>query len=122
MATQVAVTWEDQQKINLFGRYHTRCGELDQEIELMEKEIEQMKDCLAEIENLLDDDGAVKVKLGQIYFDVNNEKGLELVNQEIAKKEKLISEKQEQKTSMQEKLAELKAELYKKFGESIQLE
>ena len=75
-AEEVSVTWDDQQKINKFGRLHTRMLDLNDELATKKADCESMKDAASEIENLLDDD-ACKIKIGEIFFEVSNDEALE---------------------------------------------
>jgi prefoldin subunit 4 len=121
MAQNVQMTWEDQQNINKFGRFHTRFKEIEQEIEMLTAEYDTMKDGLADIENLLDED-AVKVKIGEIYFEGSNDEGIALMEKCIQRKQDQIDELKNESQNLDSQLADLKKILYDKFGDSIRLE
>lgn len=122
MASTPQVTWADQQNINTFGRFHTRSKEVDQELDKIDADLALIKDTIDDIETLLDDDGCVKIKIGEIFFEVNNEEGVQLVqkilDKKTAEKEVLIKEQEQ----LQVELNALKKELYAKFGDSIHLD
>eukprot|EP01006_Ploeotia_vitrea_P043233 TRINITY_DN66705_c2_g4_i11.p1 TRINITY_DN66705_c2_g4~~TRINITY_DN66705_c2_g4_i11.p1 ORF type:complete len:202 (-),score=50.40 TRINITY_DN66705_c2_g4_i11:152-718(-) len=55
-AEDVPVTWEDQQRINKFGRLVLRKTELQDELKKDETELANLEDAQGEIEMLMDDD------------------------------------------------------------------
>lgn len=117
----VAVLWEDQQRINEFGRLNVRMTEINDSLAKLENELKSLKDVEEEIEILLDDD-ACKIKIGETYVNVTNEEAEEYAAQEKQEKdeEKRVLEKE--KTGLQGKMDILKGLLYGKFGKSINLE
>ena len=121
MAQNVQMTWEDQQNINKFGRFHTRTKEIEVELDVLKGQLEVMNDGLTDIENLLDDD-AVKVKIGEIYFEGSNDDGMELMKKCIQRKKDEMDALHKENEKLEEDLAELKKTLYGKFGDSIRLE
>ncbi len=76
-ADDTQVTWADQQKINKFGRNHTRIMDLNDELEAKRQEIENMKDSEAEIDNLFEDTGCCMIKIGEVFVDVSNDQAKE---------------------------------------------
>ena len=121
MSNQPQVTYEDQQRFNKFGRIHAETTDLQLRIDDLEKEIEQIQDAIGEVENLLDDDGCVRVKIGEIYFDVNNDNGVELLNKIIEQKEAKIAEAKAQKDEIDTEIDTLREQLRTKFGDSVSL-
>lgn len=121
MAQNITMTWEDQQNINKFGRFHTRVKEIEVELEILQGELGHMEDGLVEIENLLDDD-AVKIKVGEIFFEGTNDEGTELLNKCIQRKKDAMNELKTESEGLEGQLGDLKKVLYEKFGDSIRLE
>lgn len=121
MPENINMTWEDQQNINKFGRFHTRVKEIEVELEILEGELNTMKDGLADIENLLDED-AVKVKIGEIFFEGSNDDGIELLTKCMKRKTDAMKELTDESEALEVQLGDLKKVLYEKFGDSIRLD
>lgn len=73
---EVAVLWEDQERINRFNRLHTRLQDVEDEIVEKKKTCDNIKSALSEMEGLMEDD-ACKIRVGEIYINVSNEEAEE---------------------------------------------
>merc|ERR1712039_811442 len=122
-ATVVPVTRADQEKINTFARKHQSNLEIKSEISKIQLEIQKINDALEEIE-LHDDetDGKIPYQMGDLYVFLSQEEA-----QEYMEGEKAVGQKKQQGLESQKKendqiLAQLKQDLYGKFGKDINLE
>eukprot|EP00128_Syssomonas_multiformis_P011515 Colp12_sorted_trinity150504_noHs@15295 len=116
------VTWEDQKKINLFGKYNGRLSELKDELKLKLKERDDLKDAADEI-MLADDDGvSVKYRVGELLVDSSQDEATEYVEAAQARNNSEISTIESEIKKIQGMLGEVKVQLYAKFGRSINLD
>mmetsp|Transcript_9506 Transcript_9506/g.11357 ORF Transcript_9506/g.11357 Transcript_9506/m.11357 type:complete len:211 (-) Transcript_9506:170-802(-) len=115
------VTWEDQQRINSYGRLDQRMMELEDAIKAARKSVQENEDAAQDIEGLLDDD-ACKIKVGEVYVQVSNDDAEDFVRdkQKEAKEnlESLLGEKSKLVTEMET----LKVILKGKYGNKINLD
>ena len=65
---EVDVTWEDQQKINTFGRLNIRKEEIEDEMAELKEEINKINDAADEI--IISDD--IKFTVGEVFVDVQD--------------------------------------------------
>eukprot|EP01006_Ploeotia_vitrea_P043232 TRINITY_DN66705_c2_g4_i1.p1 TRINITY_DN66705_c2_g4~~TRINITY_DN66705_c2_g4_i1.p1 ORF type:complete len:175 (-),score=108.83 TRINITY_DN66705_c2_g4_i1:69-593(-) len=120
-AEDVPVTWEDQQRINKFGRLVLRKTELQDELKKDETELANLEDAQGEIEMLMDDD-ACRARVGEMFVHVSNEDAEEFVEKKLAETKEIVAKKKAQVSEMNDELNQLKSVLYAKFGKSINLE
>jgi len=118
---EIAVTWEDQQRINEFSRLNLRLQNVEEQLVSGRSATANLDDAAGDIEMLLDDD-ACKVKIGEVFWDVSNEEAEEFVKQRKDKQAAKTTELQEQRTQLVKQMDVLKAMLYQKFGKQINLE
>ncbi|KAK6455256.1 Prefoldin beta-like protein [Scheffersomyces xylosifermentans] len=119
--TAAEVLWEDQQKINKFS---TLINKKDEQLEILEKlktEKEYLDDLALEIE-LLDEDEKIQYKIGEVFVFLKVEKAVEKIEAENEKLSSQIDEIYETISTYDESLADLKKQLYAKFGNNINLE
>jgi FK506-binding protein 1 len=118
---EVQVLWEDQARINEFGRLNHRLQEVNDDIEKKKNDVANLGDVAGDIEVLLDDD-ACKIKVGEVFVTVSNEEAEEFAQEELKEREEqkavLITEKED----LEKQMRALKALLYAKFGNQINLE
>ncbi|XP_060520358.1 probable prefoldin subunit 4 [Cylas formicarius] len=119
--SDVHITYEDQQKINIFARLNAKLEDLKDEVKAKENDLKSLEDASDEIE-LLDEDEPVPYLIGEVF--VFQDLGTTQKCLEEAK-EKLTEEMNELKIKaddVKEKMSELKGHLYGKFGSHINLE
>eukprot|EP01099_Mayorella_cantabrigiensis_P000781 TRINITY_DN1341_c0_g1_i1.p2 TRINITY_DN1341_c0_g1~~TRINITY_DN1341_c0_g1_i1.p2 ORF type:complete len:128 (-),score=34.76 TRINITY_DN1341_c0_g1_i1:896-1279(-) len=116
---EVEVTWEDQKKINSFGKLSLKKNELLLEKSTIQEEITTLKDAIDEL--ILADD-FVKYQVGSTFIELEKEE----VERRLNEREEGLNNRQTEITehvqSIEKTLAQLKVELYAKFGSSINLE
>lgn len=118
---EVQVVWEDQQRINEFGRLNIRLQEINDEIEKKNNDIANLGDVAGDIEVLLDDD-ACKIKVGEVFVTVSNEEAEEFAQDELKEREVQVATAKAEKDNIEKQMRTLKALLYAKFGNQINLE
>merc|ERR1712129_110966 len=99
------------------GRYE----ELDQEIQVLKKNIDVYKNAIGEIEGCMVDEGFMH-KAGEVYTPVDEDTVTEKLNNMIAQAERDVGEHTETIEVVKGDLDKLKKTLYAKFGDSINLE
>ncbi|KAL9655917.1 hypothetical protein ABK040_007538 [Willaertia magna] len=112
------ITWEDQQKINTFSRLNLRFNELDKEITQIKEEINKINDASDEI--FISDD--INFVVGEIFVEVDTDKAEKLLENKKDGLKKDLKEKQKEYKDIENKMKELKAHLYGRFGTNINLE
>jgi prefoldin subunit 4 len=144
----VKVTWEDQQRINEFGKLTARKGELEAELELIVRETSNLDEALNELLELqlegdFDDDldsgndddndndgkkndkdsGLLSFKLGEIFVRVDNDEAEQRIEQQKAKLAAKIDSLNSEIAQCKSTLAELRLKLYASLGqENINLD
>jgi prefoldin subunit 4 len=118
---EIAVTWEDQQRINEFSRLNLRLQGVEEQLSTGRSTAANLEDAAGDIETLLDDD-ACKVRIGEVFWDVSNDEAEEFVKEKKKAQADKTAELQEQRTQIVKQMDVLKAMLYNKFGKQINLE
>lgn len=111
----INVLWEDQQKINLFGRLNSRLKELEMELKVLREETANLDDASDEI--YISDD--IKFALGEVFIDMDQDQAEELLDEQKGKSKALRREKEKELEAIQERMKKLKGELYAKFGKGL---
>uniref|UniRef100_A0A2K6ULZ7 Prefoldin subunit 4 n=1 Tax=Saimiri boliviensis boliviensis TaxID=39432 RepID=A0A2K6ULZ7_SAIBB len=104
-AEDVNVTFEDQQKINKFARNTSRITELKEEIEVKDD------DCLM-----------IPYQIGDVFISHSQEETQEMLEEAKKNLQEEIDALESRVESIQRVLADLKVQLYAKFGSNINLE
>ncbi|SCV69882.1 BQ2448_1276 [Microbotryum intermedium] len=120
-ADDTPVTLEDQTRINRFSQLNARYDELTERLELVQKELEDVDELEPELE-LMDEDEEVMYKLDSSFLRLPASEVLTLLHSSL---EKLNAEAESLRRKRQEcdqGMTQLKALLYAKFGNSINLE
>ncbi|XP_023690678.1 prefoldin subunit 4 isoform X1 [Paramormyrops kingsleyae] len=118
----VNVTFEDQQKINKFARSTNRMTELKDEIEAKKKSLQNLEDASDDIMMLDDDTLLIPFQIGDVFISHTQEETQEMLeNAKVLLKEE-IKALEGRVSSIQGVLADLKIQLYAKFGNNINLE
>uniref|UniRef100_UPI0030B9D096 prefoldin subunit 4 isoform 2 n=1 Tax=Rattus norvegicus TaxID=10116 RepID=UPI0030B9D096 len=117
-AEDVNVTFEDQQKINKFARNTSRITELKEEIEV-KKNLEDACDDVM----LADDDCLmIPYQIGDVFISHSQEETQEMLEDAKKTLQEEINALESRVASIQRVLADLKVQLYAKFGSNINLE
>ncbi|CAB0017383.1 unnamed protein product, partial [Nesidiocoris tenuis] len=118
---QVNVLLDDQKKINRFARLHAKNDEISQEITDKKNDLQNLADAADELE-LLDDDDEVPFVIGESHIFEKVSAARENIAQIKSKVESAIQDLQSTIDDQNAEMSNLKAELYAKFGNSINLE
>ncbi|VDP38704.1 unnamed protein product [Soboliphyme baturini] len=117
----VEVTLADQQKINEFARLNNKLEEVKALLSKKTKERQNLDDAIKSM-ILLEPDEPVPVLFGEAFLEFD----YEAAEGELENRKKNITDEMSNHnaeiTCIQKKMAELKVELYAKFGSSINLE
>ena len=114
------VTWEDQQRINLFGRLNGRKYEVAGEIKGLTELQENLVD--ASDEAMIADDEEMCYVMGEGFTVIDSDAVGERLEAFQAKNEAKLEKLQEERDAIETKMSELKTLLYAKFKGSINLE
>lgn len=119
--TATIVKWEDQEKINEFSTLTTKKELECENLTKLRNEKEVIDDLFLEME-LFDDDEKVYYKYGDIFVKLKAKKAVSMIESEIEKINTIIDESEENLKNFDNKIKQLKTELYSKFGSNINLE
>ncbi|XP_066442662.1 prefoldin subunit 4 [Eleutherodactylus coqui] len=121
VAEDVNVTFEDQQKINIFARNTNRITELKDEIEVKKKELQNLEDACDDL-IMLDDSLLIPYQIGDVFISHSQEETQEMLEAAKQALQDEIDALQSRVESIQQVLGDLKIQLYAKFGNNINLE
>ncbi|KAF7267449.1 prefoldin subunit 4 [Rhynchophorus ferrugineus] len=119
--SDIHISYEDQQKINVFARLNEKLEDLKDEVKLKENDLKCLEDACDEI-SLFDDDEQIPYLIGEVfvYQDLDTtQKCLEDAKVKISDEISNLKSKSEE---IKDQMTELKAHLYGKFGSHINLE
>nr|AEE62849.1 unknown [Dendroctonus ponderosae] len=119
--SDIHISYEDQQKINVFARLNAKLVDISDTIKVKENDLKSLEDACDEIA-LFDDDEQIPYLIGEFYIYQNldtTQKCLEEAKELIIKEMKEISSKVDE---IKDQMTELKGHLYGKFGSHINLE
>jgi prefoldin subunit 4 len=117
--SNIKVTWEDQQRINAYGRNTSRSREIDAELEELEESLRTYEDASSEM--VLADE-APRLRLGDCFIEVDEEEAESFLEARVDEAKARIAALEAEKVTTKATLAELKVELLAKFGDAISLE
>lgn len=115
------VEWEDQQQINEFSKLHARETEYKGKVEDLDHQKETLTDLSNELE-LVDEEDKVPFKIGDAFMSIPQSQVMERLETQQEALEQKSEEWRKKKDENQVRMDELKAQLYKKFGNTINLE
>ncbi|KAJ3999307.1 Prefoldin subunit 4 [Lentinula boryana] len=115
------VTWEDQQKINLFSKLNTRMKGFEAKMEAAKQEKEALDDLSTELE-LADDTESVLYRIGETYLHMPLHRALERLEQDQADLDARFSKLLQSSQQCETEMKQLKVTLYAKFGSAINLD
>ncbi|XP_028392854.1 prefoldin subunit 4-like [Dendronephthya gigantea] len=117
---EIEITLEDQQQINTFARQNTRMEELKVEIETKKNDLKNLEDASDEL--LMVEESVISYKVGEVFIQMAQEDIEDHLEKARTRMKDEITSCEEQFVEIQEVLKSLKAKLYGKFGNSINLE
>ena len=115
------VTFEDQQKINEFSKLIMRKDAIAQDLSLQREEKEYLDDVSLEIE-LIDEDEPVQYKVGDLFIFMKQSKVTAQLEKDAERLDNKIETLEDKQRDIDSRLDALKATLYAKFGDNINLE
>ncbi|KAL9104927.1 MAG: hypothetical protein Q9163_000172 [Psora crenata] len=118
---ELEVRREDQDKINKFSRLHLREMALEEDLKVKAKDKEDLEELSDELE-LADEDENIPYKVGDAFISLPLPEVQELLAASRERIEVSVSGLEEKLTGIREEMEHLKAELYARFGKSINLE
>lgn len=119
--TDVHVTFEDQAKINKFAKHNANLEDLKEELQVKKNDLKSLEEAVDEIE-LFDEEEPIPFVVGEVFVSHNLPKTQELLAAAKEKKLQEIKNIQDKCKQIQDVMAELKAQLYHRFGSNIYLE
>ncbi|CCK70815.1 tubulin-binding prefolding complex subunit GIM3 KNAG_0F01470 [Huiozyma naganishii CBS 8797] len=117
----VQVQYEDQMRINEFSKLIMRKDKLDADLARERTEKEYLDDVSLELE-LVDEDELVQYKLGEVFVFWKQSKVLEQLERDAEELDSRIAVLEQTDGELQDRMTELKTQLYAKFGDNINLE
>ncbi|XP_039720593.1 prefoldin subunit 4 isoform X1 [Pteropus medius] len=121
-AEDVNVTFEDQQKINKFARNTSRITELKEEIDVKKKQLQNLEDACEDIMLADDDCLMMPYQIGDVFISHSQEETQEMLEEAKKNLQEEIDALESRVEAIQRVLADLKVQLYAKFGSNINLE
>lgn len=115
------VLWEDQQKINKFSSLINQKDALTDQLDKLTSEKGYIDDLALEIE-LLDEDEKIQYKVGDVFAFLPVSQAVAKIEAENEALDAKMDKVSEEIADIDLKLAQLKAHLYGKFGNNINLE
>ncbi|KAK9236381.1 Prefoldin subunit-domain-containing protein [Lipomyces kononenkoae] len=117
----VQVSWEDQQRINEFSKLNSRLSELEELHQKKQDENAYLEDVGTEIE-LVDEDEFVQYKIGDSFYWLKQSEVVEKIEEQTESAMAELNDVEVKVQFIKDEMDELKRVLYKKFGNSINLE
>ena len=116
-------TAEDQQQINRFARLHKAYLAAKDELASLNNQLQNLSDAADEL-LLLDDEAAASVPLqvGSVFVHYDQDTLADKLEARKEEKQQQMTETRAQIAGMEAEMKELRALLYAKFGDNIQLE
>uniref|UniRef100_G3MMY5 Prefoldin subunit 4 n=1 Tax=Amblyomma maculatum TaxID=34609 RepID=G3MMY5_AMBMU len=117
----VQVTAKDQEMINNFARQNARLEDATEEMKQLEKELRNLEDAADEI-LMIEDDVPIPYQLGEVFVNLDSEEAQQMLEREKAQNKERTAVLEEETRTIKGIMAELKSQLYNKFGNNINLE
>ena len=117
----VNVTYEDQQYINQFARNNAKLQEVKDEIEAKKKELQNLDDASDEL-LMLDEEDPIPFFIGEVFMVYPHDETNTMLEETKTTIQAELASMEEKSEALSKLLADLKAKLYAKFGNNINLE
>jgi len=118
--SETEVRLQDQEKINEFGKLNNRLMEITAEMKQSKTDLELLQDASGDLEMLID--GNASLLIGEAFIEVNEDYANEYLSKKIKIIEDRMSSFESETKTINTRQAELKKDLYARFGDAIQLE
>ncbi|XP_066960446.1 prefoldin subunit 4 isoform X2 [Macrobrachium rosenbergii] len=122
MDTDIYITYDDQQKINKFARCNARHGDIKDELKLKENDLQNLQDAEDEMLIALDSEEKVPFMIGEVFMMKSQEEAQEAIASQREALQEEISSLNSRASELMDTMTQLKADLYGKFGNNINLE
>jgi len=119
--SEVHITSDQQKKINMFAVRNGWMEELEQELKTKENDLKNLEDAEQEI-YLVADDSTIPILVGDSYVHYDADAATEELGKRVTAKKEEIKKLEGDITSVKAEMNKLKADLYEKFGDNINLE
>ena len=116
---KVTVRWQDQERINAYGRLTSRKREIEVELQEAEEQIKTLDDASTVV--ALEAEG-LKYRIGDCCVEVDGEEAEAMLAEEQRQAREKLEALQKELTGAKATLAELKVELIRHFGDAIGLD
>jgi prefoldin subunit 4 len=123
-AKDIDLLWADQQNINRFGKLNLRAEEIKSSLAKLKEDVANLEDASTEAE-LLEaegDDQLTFVSVGEAFAKVTPEVAVQVIEKKLSAARKEMEEFNGEHEKILAEMKQLKATLYAKFGDSINLE
>ncbi|XP_066960442.1 prefoldin subunit 4 isoform X1 [Macrobrachium rosenbergii] len=120
--TDIYITYDDQQKINKFARCNARHGDIKDELKLKENDLQNLQDAEDEMLIALDSEEKVPFMIGEVFMMKSQEEAQEAIASQREALQEEISSLNSRASELMDTMTQLKADLYGKFGNNINLE
>ncbi|PHJ24187.1 prefoldin subunit protein [Cystoisospora suis] len=117
----VDVTEEAQKRICRFSSLNHTFVDLESRIEKLSDDIRTLRDAQEEVMIAINPED-VMLKVGECFAAVDTETAEEVLERQLAEKQKLLGDCKEQLEATKTEMTELKAKLYGEFGDRINLD
>eukprot|EP00092_Neocalanus_flemingeri_P026903 GFUD01029159.1.p1 GENE.GFUD01029159.1~~GFUD01029159.1.p1 ORF type:complete len:134 (+),score=57.47 GFUD01029159.1:140-541(+) len=121
----VHISLDDQKMINKFARQNQKLEEIKDELKAASTEIETLGDCSADVEELsitLDEGVTIPYMVGEIFVLEDPDQVQTLLEERKSELQENMKVLEDQASGVRGMMADLKTQLYAKFGEAINLE
>jgi prefoldin subunit 4 len=120
--SDIQVTYEDQEKINLFARTNAKMQDIKEELDAKKKEVQNLEDAESELELILDEDELIPNQIGEVFVHCTQaDTRARLAHLKTSLRAEMTG-MEERCSGYRDTLTKLKAQLYAKFGNNINLE
>eukprot|EP00752_Nemacystus_decipiens_P018188 g16318.t1 len=116
----VEVRYEDQQKINEFGRLNNRLLEIRDDKSHIKDTLDKLDDATTEL--MTGEGDSVMLMLGDSFMECEEEYATEYCEKQQEERQSQLDDLMDEEKSILQRQGVLKKELYARFGSSIQLE
>lgn len=118
----VHITYDDQQKINKFARCNARHVDMKEELKSKENDLQNLQDAEDEMMIALDTDEKVPYMIGEVFMMKSQDEAQEAIAAQREALQEEIGGLNTRAGELQDVMTQLKADLYGKFGNNINLE
>jgi prefoldin subunit 4 len=115
----IKVSWQDQQRINAYGRLTNRRREIEAELEQLEETVRTLEDASSEV--TLNDEG-LRYHVADCFVEVDAEQAEAMLEREQRKAREKQQALNTELAAAKSTLAQLRVELVRHFGDAIALD